>query len=99
MKYSPNQIILDTSEHLSNQVILSSVYSSGWNAYLDGKEETKVLETPVSLMLVNIKPETKFIEFKYQPESFEVGKYISILAIILIILTPIILKKVNKKYD
>lgn len=81
--YSPNRIIIDTSNKQSYQLILSEVYSKGWKAYLDGKAEVPVQETPSRLRLVDIKPNTNFVVFSYQPRSFEIGKWITLLSAML----------------
>lgn len=84
LNYSPNQIRVDTSKQLSKELILAEVYSKGWKAYLNGGELTPVLETPSSLRLVNINPDTRFVDFKYQPNSFQIGKVITIFTLIFI---------------
>lgn len=82
--YSPNYIRVDTSKNISQQLILAEVYSEGWKAYLNGKEETKVEQTPIALRLVNIKSDTTFIDFKYQPDSFKIGRTITSLTVLII---------------
>lgn len=93
LKFSPNHIRVDTSRQLSNQVILAEVHSPGWKAYLNGKEKTEVLETPISLRLVNIKPDTNFVDFRYQPKSFMIGKIITLITIFLLIGTSLIFRQ------
>lgn len=83
--YQPNLIRVDTSNQLSKQLILAEVYSKGWKAYLNGKEQVPILETPSSLRLVNIKSNTMFVEFKYMPDSFKIGVLITISTILIMI--------------
>lgn len=84
LTYQPNFIKVDTSKQLSKQIILAEVYSNGWKAYLNGQEQVPILETPNSLRLVNIKADTKFIEFKYMPDSFKIGFFITTSTFLLI---------------
>lgn len=97
LEFSPNHIRVDTSKHLSNQLILAEVFSKGWKAYLNGNTETEVLETPSSLRLVNISPDTDFVDFRYQPQSFMIGEIITIATVILLIAIPLINKRIIKK--
>ncbi|MDO8638501.1 MAG: hypothetical protein Q7R43_02920 [Candidatus Daviesbacteria bacterium] len=80
--YSPNYIRVDTSSQLSDKIILSQVYNPGWNAYLNGTEKTQVLERPDTLMLANIKSDTKYVDFKYEPASFGVGLVITLVTLV-----------------
>lgn len=83
--YTPNLIRLDASNFKENQIILSEVYSPGWQATLNGNEKVIVQETPNALMAVDIKTNTKFVEFRYHPLSFDVGKYLTLATILFII--------------
>lgn len=85
IKYTPNHIKIDTSSKLSNQLILAEVYSRGWVAYLDGQEKTPVWETPNSLRQVDLKTDTRFVDFKYEPESFKKGFIVTISTLILLL--------------
>lgn len=79
--YSPNLVRVDTSAQSSSRVVLAQVYSPGWNAYLEGQEKTPVMERPNTLMLVNIKPTTKYVDFRYESDSFRIGSVISLITL------------------
>ncbi len=83
---TPNHIQIDTSSKTSNQLILSEVYSSGWNAYLNGVDRVKVLETPTSLRQIDLKSDTEYVDFFYEPESFKAGIITTILTLALCLL-------------
>lgn len=83
--YSPNFIRANTSETKETSVVLHEVWSPGWKAFLNGTEPTPILETPISQRLVNLKSNTKFVDFKYSPSSFEVGRVITSFTIIVIL--------------
>lgn len=84
--YTPNHIRVDTSSKASTQLILSEVYNSGWNAYLDGTDKTVVRETPNSLRQVDLRPDTRFVDFRYEPESFRAGILITAITVVLSII-------------
>jgi len=83
--YSPNDIRIDTTSFERNQIVLAEVYNSGWKAFLNGKEEVPVQETPNALRAVDIKVDTEFVKFKYAPESFKTGKYLTLTTILFLI--------------
>ncbi len=96
LKYTPNHIRVDTSNHSSVELILAEVYSPGWKAYLNGKEEVKIKEHLNKLRGVEIKADTNFIDFKYEPDSFFGGKIITAATLIIIsvvLLVPIFKRK------
>ncbi len=86
LKYSPNHIKVDTSKHESSRLVLSETWSPWWNAYLNGKEKVNVQEKPNTLRLVNIKPDTNFVEFRYEPKSFLIGKYITLATLLFLLI-------------
>lgn len=94
--YTPNHIRVDTSKHQSSDLILAEVYTKGWNAYLNGIEKALVQETPNSLRLVNIKSRTDFVDFKYEPESFNMGRLITISTLISLAIYFILKLKIRK---
>ena len=86
LSYKPNEISIDTSDHKSSSLILSEVWSPGWKAYLDGNQLVKVQETPNVLRLVDIRPDTKFVVFKYDPEIFKRGRLITVATLLFLFL-------------
>ena len=84
MGYTPNHIRVDTSSNRTSRLVLAEVYSPGWRAYLDGKEEVSVQEKPDTLRLVDIAAGTKFVDFKYEPESYQRGRLITLATIIIL---------------
>ncbi len=80
--YSPNHIQVNTSSHQTQRIVLSEVYSPGWVAYLNGKSKVTVQQKPDALRLVDIKSDTQFVDFKYQPESFKYGLIITTITLI-----------------
>ena len=79
--YKPNYIKVYIDEK-QKQLVISEVYSSGWKAYLNGKEEVLVQETPNALRAVDIKPDTKFVDFKYNPDNYKLGKIIGLTTLL-----------------
>lgn len=93
LNYTPNWIKVDTSAMTGKSLILAEVYSPGWKAYLNGQEETLVRETPSSLRQINLKSDTKFVDFKYDPHGYNFGRIISLVTLIFIAFLVIIERK------
>ena len=84
--YSPNLIRIDISSYTKKNLTLSEVYSPGWKAYIDGKEEIPVQESPIHLRSVDIPKKGSYIDFRYYPDSYIYGKNITIATILTLLL-------------
>lgn len=83
--YTPNLIRIDTTSHPTDKLVLAEVYSPGWRAYLDGRKLVPVQEKPDTLRLVDIRPDTQFVDFKYQPKGFHYGGIITAITFIVLL--------------
>lgn len=81
--YTPNfiRIKVGPSDH---QLVIPEVYSEGWKAYLDGKKEVSVQETPNALRAVDLPAGTEFVDFRYFPDGFKYGALITAATILMI---------------
>lgn len=95
-KYKPNEIIVNTTDSKTNKVVLAEVYSPGWKAYTNGKKEISVLEKPNTLRQIDLPTGTKFVTFIYEPNSFKVGRIITLVTIV--VLAGIGLRKWKRYY-
>ena len=95
--YQPNFIKIDTNKKPSGQLYLSVVYNQGWRAYLNGGQLVPVQQRPNALILIDIKSDTRFVDFKYEPESFRIGRAITLITISLI--GGFILRKLIGKFS
>ena len=96
ISYSPNKIVLDISRYDKSTLTISEVYSPGWKAYIDNQTQTTVQETPEHLRQVTLSTNGQQLVFQYQPHTYQVGKLITWLTIISLLL-GIAFKKVNTK--
>lgn len=80
--YSPNKIIIDTSKQKAQEVIIAQTWSSGWKAKSDEGKKIKVTEASNKLISIKIGKTTKSIELYYYPESYRLGKSISIFTVL-----------------
>lgn len=96
--FSTNLIKVDTSLNYSSGIVLAEVYSKGWKSYLNGSVENAIQEKSDRLRYIDIKPDTKFVDFVYSPESYRIGKTITAITIGIIFLLIIAQTIINKKY-
>lgn len=85
--YNSGKVILNVESSQSSFLVLTDTYFSGWKAFIDNKE-TKIYKTDLSFRGIFM-PEGKHeVVFVYQPLSFEIGKYISLgtLCLLMVIL-------------
>ena len=84
LNHSPNFIRVATNEHPTLEFTLSEVWSLGWKANLNGINNTIISEPKNKLRNVKINEDTKFVDFRYKPRSFIVGKLVTIITILVI---------------
>ncbi|HIZ84888.1 MAG TPA: YfhO family protein [Candidatus Coprenecus stercoravium] len=84
--YSPNRLRYDVSAPAKGLAVFSEVwYPAGWKAFVDGKE-APVLRADYALRAVLVEEGDHEVEFVFDPESFTVGKNISLASSLTIIL-------------
>ena len=86
VNYSPNWIRVSVSKLPTTKLVLAEVYNPGWKAYLNGEEKIDIQYTPESLRFVDLKSTSRFVDFKYQPASYELGKRITLVTILGVLL-------------
>ena len=67
--YKPNFIRVVVKDE-TLKLTIPEVYSPSWNAYLNGIEKVDILESIEKTRSVNIKSDTKFVDFKYEAIKF-----------------------------
>jgi hypothetical protein len=88
-KYSPNEIIVRVDG--KGLLVLSENYYPGWKAYIDD-EEVEVLKVNSIFRAVNLVEDTKRVVFRYEPRSFKIGKVLSIIGIIFVLVIVLVSK-------
>jgi len=83
IKYNTNEINLSAKG--PGTLVFSDTYYPGWNAYVNNKK-TEVLEFKGIIKSIELGEEEYEIIFKFEPKSYFIGRNISLISIILIIL-------------
>ena len=77
--YTPNSVAISTESPEDAFLVLSDTYYPGWKAYVDGKE-VFVYRTNYAFRGVLVPQGTHEIVFRYQPLSFAIGLWMSIVS-------------------
>jgi len=94
--YSDQSFKLKTSSNNQAPLVLSNVFYPGWQAFIDG-QKTEVKKVNFMFQSILVPKGQHQVEFKFQPQSFYNGLYISVAATIATILFSIFLWK--RKYQ
>lgn len=94
LKYSPNQVEIETVGNDSSYLVLTDNYYPGWKVYVNG-EERKILRVNYNLRGVIVPKGRNVVQFRFDPLSFKVGMVISIITIVFIIFFLIYLRLRN----
>ncbi len=96
--YKPNHIIYESSAHHPQFAVFSEIYyEDGWNAYLDD-HITNHLRVNYTLRGMNIPEGNHTIEFKFEPELYDIGKNISYTgsALIFLFITGMVILHISR---
>lgn len=95
-KYSPNKIeLIFQPEPVVRKLIVADNYYKDWFAYIN-YEKHQVLPADNQSRLIIIPPNASEVELKFQPQSFQFGKTITVAT--LIVLTMWYFKKAKTTY-
>jgi len=82
-EYRLNSITLDAFLDINGFLFTSEIYYPGWKAYVDGKE-SKIYKANYIFRAVYLTQGFHTIVFKYEPFSFQIGLYLSVLTLLFI---------------
>jgi uncharacterized membrane protein YfhO len=80
-EYRPGQVGIRTEADSAKLLFLSDAYSGGWKAFIDGNE-TEILRADYVFRAVSVPPGTHTVIFRYHPDSFRFGAYLSLASLI-----------------
>jgi hypothetical protein len=84
--YKPNHLIYETSAGHDQLAVFSEIFfEDGWNAYIDG-EKSDYIKANYILRSMNIPEGKHTVEFKFEPESYYLGRKLSHAGSVLIII-------------
>lgn len=87
------RIVEDSGERVAVEVapeepaflVLADTWYPGWQASVDG-EETRIWRANYFFRAVRVEPEDRTVVFRFRPRSFEVGRGVSLGALVLLLL-------------
>jgi hypothetical protein len=88
VKYGNQNVSIRTSSTSAGVLVLADSFYPGWHVYVDGKEE-KLLRANYFFRAVAITTGEHIVEFKYEPYWFKIGRVISLLTFIILVIISI----------
>ncbi len=80
IKYSPNEVIVKTKLLQDGFLLLSDTYYPGWKAFIDSRE-TEIYRADYILRAVYLTKGKHTVHFVYQPLSFKIGGFITLVSL------------------
>ena len=77
--YENERVEVSLGDHAGGFLILSDTYYPGWKAWVDD-EEMEILPVNHVFRGVPVRPGSERVEFVYDPSSFTLGAWISVIA-------------------
>ena len=87
-RYENSLVTITTSAKHESILVLTDSFYPGWKAYIDGTE-TEILRANHFYRAVRLPGGNHQVEFRYEPQSFQIGAMISLLTVFLMILVSI----------
>jgi hypothetical protein len=96
--YSPTRVTVETETSQEGYLVFADSYYPGWNAYVDG-QKTEILRANYLLRAVTLESGAHTVQFKYEPSSYKIGLFLSLMTFMVwigfwMILTVLPLKSV-----
>lgn len=81
--YEPQKVEIETQTSGPKVLFLSDNFYPGWKATVDN-QETKIYRADYSFRAVIVSTGKHKVTFRYEPQSFEIGKNITLVALLLL---------------
>lgn len=96
LKYSPNEVKIETNTPVGRMLFLSDNFYPGWKATIDGKE-TKIYRADYTFRAVPVPSGKHIVKFIYEPFSFVFGSGLALAGGIGIAIFTLIPKFLTRK--
>ncbi|MFH1485283.1 MAG: YfhO family protein, partial [Chloroflexota bacterium] len=83
--YEPDRVVVEVEMPREGYLVLSDTYFPGWRAQVDGQEKP-VLRADHVFRAVRLQEGKHTVTFRYSPDSFKLGLYVSFLSFALLML-------------
>ncbi|HPQ42356.1 MAG TPA: YfhO family protein, partial [bacterium] len=95
VKYDLHTIAIDVSVENESMLVLSDTFYPGWNAYIDN-QPVECLQVNHMMRGVRISEGTHLAEFRFEPLSWRLGMFLTLLGLLLIPLSLFSVKPNNR---
>jgi hypothetical protein len=91
----PDQVRMQVETSMPGLLVMSDIYYPGWKASVDGLD-TQIIKANYAFRAVEIPAGAHKVEFSYQPASFEIGKWLTILGFVVCLSALLITKQIAR---
>lgn len=95
IEYKETRSVIKVNSARPGMLFVSDSFYPGWKAYVDGREE-KIFRADYTFRAVKVGAGNHIIEFRYHPDSFEIGLVISAFSFCLLLLYTYSVGRKNK---
>ena len=78
--YGSDRVLILSKSPAQAELVLADQYAPGWRAYLEQNQELKIFKEKGIFRKVLVIPGEHFIEFRYQPISFQLGLFSALVS-------------------
>ncbi len=86
LSYENNRMGLEVNTPEAVLLFMSEAYYPGWKVYVDGRRE-EILRANYVFRAIPVAPGSHRVEVVYEPLSFEIGLWVSLLTVFLLLIT------------
>jgi len=91
-RYESNEVEINVDSEKDSFLVLADMYYPGWKAYIDG-ERVKLFPTDYIFRGVKIPGGSHNVLFRYEPWTYKVGAFVTMLTILSVLVITIVNKK------
>jgi len=84
VKYASHKVAIEADMKDAGLLVLSDTFYPGWKAYVDGIEKI-IYRTDYNFRSVFLEKGRHRVEFRYQPESFQIGIVVSFISFCMVL--------------
>ena len=89
-RYTNQNVVIQTALNGSGILVLADSYYPGWRVYVDGKEQ-EIRRANLFFRGVPLSAGKHVVEFRYEPRSFVLGLFLSVIFLTAVILWSVFL--------
>jgi Bacterial membrane protein YfhO len=83
--YKPNEVVIELDAQTAGVLVLTDPWYPGWVCRIDGRE-TKIWKADYAFRGVMVPDGSRQVVFRFEPQSYRRGKWVSVITVVLVFL-------------